>query len=92
MTARIELAPRLDLPAARPLALALKAHTGKNVEIDAGAVTHLGGLCLQVLIAAAVAWRAAGHSLTFAALSEDFTEALSVFGLTQEALVSETNA
>ena len=91
MTARIELAPRLDLPAAAPLAEALKAHTGTDVEIDAGAVTHLGGLCLQVLIAAA-AWREAGHALTFTARSEDFTEALSVFGLTQEALVSETNA
>ena len=92
MTTRIELAPRLDLPAARPLAEALKARSGTDVVIDAGAVTHLGGLCLQVLVAAALAWREAGRSLTFAALSEDFTEALSVFGLTQEALVSETNA
>ena len=92
MTARITLAPRLDLPAATPLAEALKAHAGTDVDIDAGAVTHLGGLCLQVLIAAAAAWREAGHALTFSARSEDFTEALSVFGLTHEALVSETNA
>lgn len=92
MTARVSLAARLDLPAARPLAAALKAQEGKDIEIDAGAVTHLGGLCLQVLIAAALAWRAAGKSLTFSAQSEDFTSALSVFGLPQEALISETHA
>lgn len=92
MTARITLDARLDLPAAAPLAEALKASTGQDVEIDAGAVTHLGGLCLQVLLAAAAAWRAGGQGLTLSNRSDDFDSALAVFGLTPEALISETKA
>ena len=92
MTAQIALDARLDLPAAAPLAEALRARTGENLDIDAGAVTHLGGLCLQVLMAAAEAWRSSGNALTFSARSEDFDSALAVFGLTPEALISETCA
>lgn len=92
MTARLSLAARLDLPAAKPLSEAIRAEAGKDLELDASAVTHLGGLCLQVLIATATAWRAAGKALTIAAPSEDFTAALSVFGLSEQALVSETHA
>ncbi len=92
MTAPIALAARLDLPAAGPLAEEIRARAGTDLEIDAGAVSHLGGLCLQVLIAAAAAWREAGNALSISAMSEDFTAALAVFGLTPEALISEKNA
>ena len=92
MTAQIALDARLDLPAATPLAEALKAEAGNDLQLDAGAVTHLGGLCLQVLMAAAETWRGTGKALTFSARSEDFDSALAVFGLTPEALISETKA
>jgi chemotaxis protein CheX len=92
MTARVALAARLDLPAAAPLAEEIRARAGSDIEIDASAVSHLGGLCLQVLIAAAAAWREAGNALTVSAMSEDFTAALAVFGLTPEALISEKHA
>ena len=92
MTARLALAARLDLPAAAPLADEIRASAGNDLEIDAGAVSHLGGLCLQVLIAAAAAWRDAGNALTVSAMSEEFTAALAVFGLAPEALISEKHA
>lgn len=78
----ITLAPRLDLGQAAPLAAALRSHAGSDVVLDASAVTHLGGLTLQVLASAAQTARAAGQGFTITPRSEAFDEALVLFGLT----------
>ena len=85
---RLTLPPRLDLPAAAPLHAAILARRGAVLVLDAGAVRHLGTLCLQVLIAAAAEWRGGGHSLTVAPVSDAFAAALAAFGLTPDAVQS----
>ena len=89
MTAQVSLAPRLDLPAARPLADAISEHKGNDLKLDAAQVTHVGGLCLQVILSAANTWRAEGHNLHVTPRSEEFDNALNVFGLSAEAIQSE---
>lgn len=91
MTGALALAPRLDLRAAAPLAGKIMELRGGDMQIDAGAVTHLGGLCLQVLAAAAKTWREDGRQMTFSDQSEEFGNALAVFGLSSAALQSEPN-
>ncbi len=85
---RLALASRLDLPAAAPLHAAILARRGAALELDAGAVGHLGTLCLQVLIAAAAEWRDCGQSLTVAPVSDAFAAALATYGLTPDAVQS----
>lgn len=92
MRGALSLAARLDLPAAKPLAEALLAERGHDLTIDAGQVTHLGGLCLQVLASAARTWAGDGKALSVSPRSEDFDNALAVFGLEPDALQSETRA
>ena len=80
MTAQLTLPARLDLTAAKPLAQDIAALTG-DLELDASQVTHLGGLCLQVLLAAAQSCQASGRGFQVTAPSEDFDAALSMFGV-----------
>lgn len=89
MSAPLPLANRLDLPAARPLAEAISARSGEDLEIDASTVAHLGGLCLQVLLAAAASWRSAGRRLTLAHRSAAFDEALALFAIAPALLESQ---
>ena len=74
------LAPVLDLKAAAPLKAALLERRGHPLELDAHDVQRLGGLCLQVLLAAAAAWRADGVPLRVGPRSEAFLDALRLFG------------
>jgi len=64
MTNTLRLDRVLDLKAAQPLKAALAEHRGASVRLDASDVERLGGLCLQVLIAARRAWSEEGHDLT----------------------------
>jgi chemotaxis protein CheX len=88
----LALAPRLDLSYASELAGALRGHKGADLVLDASAVTHLGGLGLQLLAAAAKTWRAQGHSLTIQPRSAAFDEALGTFGVKLADLQSEEAA
>ncbi len=74
------LAPVLDLKAAGPLKAALVERRGHPLEIDAADVQRLGGLCLQILLAAAAAWRVDGVSMRVGPRSEAFLDALRLFG------------
>jgi len=91
MTA-IALAPRLDLTHAELALTAIRAREGEALVLDAGGVTHLGGLGLQILLAAARSWRAAGLPLTITPRSSAFEEALCLFGVPLDALQSEGTA
>lgn len=72
---------RLDLPVARRLHATLLARSGTALEIDASAVSHLGGLCLQILLAAGQNWRKTGTSLIIRQRSAQFDAALKAFGV-----------
>lgn len=70
----------LDLKAAAPLQADLLAVQGSLVELDASGVQRLGGLCLQVLLAAQQSWAEDGKSLRVINPSTDFTDGLALFG------------
>ena len=79
---------RLDLTASSALCAALKERRGNTIIIDAENVEHLGSQCLQVLISAAVTWRADNAELAYSGQSSAFSEALQNFGAPMDALVT----
>lgn len=74
MSDEIILAPVLDLKAAAPLKEALDARRGAPLDLDASKVERVGGLCVQILIAAATAWGAAGQKLRVINASDAFRD------------------
>jgi chemotaxis protein CheX len=89
MTASLELPVRLDTAAAPALAAELLSRAGGALRLDASGVSQLGGLCLQVLLAAAAEWRACGATLSVEPRSQGFDDALATFGITQGDLTAE---
>jgi chemotaxis protein CheX len=77
----MQLADVLALNAAAVLHADILARRGRDLVVDASEVGRLGGQCLQILLAAVVAWRADGARLTFANPSAAFIEALDLFGV-----------
>jgi len=77
----LQLDDVLDLPAAAPLAAQLAKRRGQPLTLDASKVRRLGGLCLQVLLAARAEREAADDRLDVATPSEAFTLALAHFGV-----------
>ncbi|MCX8509829.1 MAG: STAS domain-containing protein [Rhodobacteraceae bacterium] len=80
-TGQLTLDRRLDLTAAAGLHHSLLAHDSQHLVLDAGAVSHLGALCLQLLIAAADQRRADGRGMRITPRSAAFDAALTTFGL-----------
>ena len=80
MAATLVLDPVLDLKAAEPLKAALLERQGQALSLDASGVQRLGGLCLQLLLAARRSWTEAGQALAIAPRSAAFDEALALFG------------
>jgi len=78
---KIELAPILDLNAASPLVSEFLCHRGEEVTVDASCVQRLGGQCLQVLLSAAMTWKADETPLAVVNPSLDFVEWLRRLGL-----------
>ncbi len=72
----MKLASVLDLSAARPLWAALSGVRQQPIEIDAGDVERLGGLCLQILLGAKRAWQVDGVAFSIANPSQAFTDAV----------------
>jgi chemotaxis protein CheX len=70
----------LDFAAARPLWQELRQLRGAPLALDASEVERLGGLCLQVLLAASAEWRAAGLEFRIEAPSQAFVTALKTMG------------
>lgn len=83
--ATVKLPAILDLNAAAPLRSDLLVLRGEPVEIDAGDVQRLGGLCLQVLMSAKATWARDGFAFRLTNLSEAFRENLSLFGMSPTA-------
>ena len=87
-TQTLRLDEELDLAAAAPLKAAILACRGEALQLDASAVQRLGGLCLQVLLAAAEAWRGDGLVLEITGASEPFVRAWRQLGADQHLPVS----
>ena len=70
----------LDLGAAAPLHAAFATARGAALEVDASGVERLGGLCLQVILAAQAAWAADGKAFAIINPSSGFMNAAGVMG------------
>ena len=76
----IVLAETLDLIAAAPLRRQLLALRGQPCILNASAVKTIGGLCLQVLLAAQASWTRDRLAFRLADPSPDLVAQLAVFG------------
>ena len=70
----------LDLKAVGGLHADLLAVRGRPLTLDASQVSRLGGLGLQVLLAARTTWAEDAQPFAVVNPSEDFTGALDLFG------------
>ncbi|MDF1854081.1 STAS domain-containing protein [Pseudooceanicola sp.] len=86
MAEALILQSQLNLSAADPLAQDLRARLGGDITLDARAVTHLGTLCLQVLIAAAHSCQQTGHRFNMVNAPDWMTSQLEMMGLSPETL------
>ena len=80
MNDELALDTNLDTLAAAPLRDALLERRGNNLLLDGSGVERIGGLCLQVLLAARGTWRADGKTLSVLP-SEELTRQLAILGL-----------
>ena len=88
-TVPFRLPTNLDLMAARPLLQDILHLRGKPVTLDASRVERLGAQCLQVLLAAAMAWKADGLSLQCMNFSPAMLDGLTLLGLSPSHLMTE---
>lgn len=86
----MRLASNLDLGAARPLWTDLSAARRQPLDLDASDVQRLGGLCLQVLLAARACWSADGVPFRITNPSEPFLDALRL--MAAEELLAEAQS
>ncbi|WP_026607229.1 STAS domain-containing protein [Methylocapsa acidiphila] len=85
----IELPEILDLKAAAALAAEFLGHRGEELTVDASRVRRLGGQCLQVLLSAAMTWRADEVLLAFVNPSPDFVEGLARLGIARADFIDQ---
>ncbi|MGB0901047.1 STAS domain-containing protein [Halocynthiibacter sp.] len=83
-THTVTLPPRLGLGEVKSLIDELRKSSKQDTIVDAAAVTHLGTLCLQALIAGARAHIANGTTFQFSNQGETFQQQLELFGLSSE--------
>ena len=77
----VELPEVLDLKAATPLTVEFLTLRGRPVHVDASNVQRLGGQCLQVLLSAAMTWKADKIPFALVNVSGDFNEGLARLGV-----------
>lgn len=80
LPARIRLTPVLNSAAAAGLAHDILAVRGRPVQVDAGEVTQLGGLCLQVLLSASKTWRSDDVAYVLAPVSQALRDQAALLG------------
>jgi chemotaxis protein CheX len=88
--AAIALPETLDLKAAGPLKAAFMERRGEAIEVDATEVRRLGGLCLQILLAAKQGWATDGQAFAVTKPSDAFLETLRLFGADGALLSTDT--
>ena len=80
MSETLLLPAQLDLKAAETLKADILARRGGDLTLDGSAVERLGGLGLQVLLAARKTWAADGLNLSLGFVSEALREQWAAFG------------
>lgn len=76
----VRLPASMDIGAARKLWGEIASHRGSSLSLSGECVERIGGLCLQVLLAARASWEAEGTSLTIVTPSAALEAALSLLG------------
>lgn len=89
MARQVKLPAELNIRAAKDLHNELRSARGEDVELDASDVTLLGGLGLQLLLAAKSEWQ--GASLTIKDPSAPFVDCAKTLGA-EAALLPEDQA
>jgi chemotaxis protein CheX len=82
----LQLPAVLDVKAASALQQQFLDRRGTALQVDASRVERLGGLCLQVLLAAQAAWTADRQALVFENPSHELRAGLGAFGVAPDAL------
>jgi chemotaxis protein CheX len=82
----LQLPSVLDVKAASALQRQFLARRGAALQVDASHVERVGGLCLQVLLAAQAAWANDRQVLVFANPSQELRAGLDAFGVKPDAL------
>ena len=78
---QLQLPEILDLTAATPLAQSFIAQRGSELRVDASRVRRVGAQCLQVLVAAAEAWKTDDARLRVINPTEEFLEGCRLLGV-----------
>lgn len=86
MSQVLKLSSVLDIVAAPGLLDNFLQMRGNQILVDASAVQRLGAQCLQILLAARIAWEEDNVSLEFQDPSEDFVDSLELFGTSLDKL------
>jgi len=76
----VNLGESLDLAAAGPLRTELLGLRGAPLTLNASGVMRVGGLCLQLLLAARTAWRSDDKAFSVADASPEFRNCLERVG------------
>jgi len=82
----LKLPKVLDLNAAGRLHEQVLAHRGADIDIDASDVGRVGAQCIQVLLSAAISWRAENLCFRVGKASAAFVKTLEILGISDEAL------
>ena len=77
----MQLPPVLDLKTATALQQQFLAVRGRPLRVDASQVERLGGLGLQILLAAKASWAADGHHLVIDPISKELSAGLALLGV-----------
>jgi len=91
MTAVIKLQERLDFHAAPNLKAEIIGQVGNDLKINASSVTHMGTLCLQVLVAASKDWAGNGLKFELTSPSDTCASQLSLHGFSPETITGVTS-
>ena len=86
MAKRLKLDARLDTAAAERLRAQLKGSADDDLTLDAASVEMLGGLCLELILAARSLWTAGGKAFAVDGPSAAMIDDLARYGLTPAAL------
>lgn len=86
MAETYRLPPKLDLPAATPLAAELRARLDADLTLDAQEVVQIGALCAQVIASAAISFATSGHNLSITQVPDRILDQLGNLGFTPESL------
>ncbi len=87
MTEEIILPAKLDISAAATLHADLLAREAQDVTLDLGKVTHLGALCLQLMIAAARRANEAGKTFALYNMNDRVITQMRLLGTSPETIM-----